>query len=117
MLRILVTLVVGSAVGWGFGQLQSTVMNRGIEERFEGARSTLAEERGELTAEQLASQTGPSGKVEIVGGTEFNFGVMQHGATMSHDFLLRTIGEGPLNLSMGGAIWTSRFCSLAKRPT
>ncbi len=102
MLKIVGTLVVSAVLGVGIGQLQAALIYRGFEERFLGARMTLAEERGEMTAQEV-EQSSDQGvpKVEVVGGTDFDFGSIMHGQTMSHDFTFRNVGTGPLNLNMG----------------
>lgn len=102
MLKILLTVVIGALLGLGLGKAQAFFLNRGFEERFTEARSTLAEERGEFSAKEIRSQD-TGAKLEIVGGPMYNFGVMQHGETMSHAFTFKNIGTGPLNLSMGGS--------------
>lgn len=100
MLRIVGTILISGIVGVGIGKVQSAVLNRGYEERFLGARTSLAEARGEITTAQVQQATGkPS--LEVVGSTEFDFGTMLHGETMSHEFTFRNTGDGPLNLDMG----------------
>ena len=101
MIRILVTIVVGAILGLGFGQLQSRLATSGFEERFAGTRATLAETRGEKTKAEMVEQSTGTPKVEVVGGTQFEFGTMKHGESMSHSFVFRNIGDGPLNLDMG----------------
>jgi hypothetical protein len=103
MMRILFCILAGALVGFGLGQVQSAVMTSGFEERFSGSRSALAESRGEKSREELLEQSQGRPIVEVVGGTEFVFGTMQHGATMKHDFVFRNVGDGPLNLDMGGS--------------
>lgn len=103
MIRILATIAVGAVLGLGFGQLQSRLATSGYEERFAGARATLAETRGEKTKAEMVTQSTGTPKVEVVGGTEFEFGTMQHGESMSHSFVFRNIGDGPLNLDMGAS--------------
>lgn len=37
-------------------------------------------------------------RVEVVGGTTYNFGTMQRGTTKSHEFTFRNVGQAPLKL-------------------
>lgn len=101
MLRILITVLCSALIGVGLGQFQSFVMNTGFEERFEGARPTLAELRHGSSALPAKVEYGGTPKVEVDDGTEFDFGMMQHGETMSHRFTFRNVGDGPLKLEMG----------------
>jgi hypothetical protein len=101
MLRILLTIAVGAVIGWGLGNLQASMATSGFEERFTSSRATLAEANGEITTEDLIAQSIGTPKLEVVGGNEFRFGTMQHGDSMSHSFIFRNIGNGPLNLDMG----------------
>lgn len=101
MIRILVTVLVASVLGWGMGQWQSSLLAGSWEERFRIERETLAEQRGEMTADEIRQQSVGTPVVEVIGGTEHNFGVMQHGTEKSHDFVFKNTGDGPLNLEMG----------------
>lgn len=101
MLRILLTLLIGAGLGWGLGHLQASMATSGFEERFVGARPTAAEAKGETATAQVAARAKGTPKLEIVGGRNFNFGTMQHGDSMSHSFVFRNVGDGPLDLEMG----------------
>src|SRR5215213_8688582 len=43
----------------------------------------------------------PQPKIVVEGGTVFNFGMMQVGDTQKHVFVLRNIGNAPLELTAG----------------
>ncbi len=101
MLRILLTIAVGAGLGWGLGHLQASMSTSGYEERFSNARTTLSEANGDITTEELAAQSTGTPKLEVVDGNEFRFGTMQHGDSMSHTFVFRNIGDGPLTLDLG----------------
>ncbi len=103
MIRILVTIAIGALFGLGFGKLQSRLATSGFEERFAGSRATLAETRGEKSKAEMVEQSTGTPKVEVVGGTQFEFGTMLHGESMSHTFVFRNVGDGPLNLDMGAS--------------
>jgi hypothetical protein len=58
----------------------------------------------------------PPGESEprvAVDGPQFDFGTMQRGTTMSHDFVFRNTGRGPLTLRVGS---TSCKCTLGSVP-
>lgn len=101
MLRILLTIAIGALLGWGLGHLQTSVATSGFDERFVDTSKTLAKATGEVTTAQSTGQSTGTPKLEVVGGPQFDFGTMQHGDTMSHTFVFRNVGDGPLNLEMG----------------
>ncbi|MEO8270493.1 MAG: DUF1573 domain-containing protein [Aureliella sp.] len=101
MLRILLTIAIGAVVGWGLGHLQASMATSGYEERFASAPTIASEASSQVTTDKLPSQSAGEPKVEVVGGNEFRFGNMQHGDTMSHIFVFRNIGDGPLTLKLG----------------
>ncbi|MCA9131699.1 MAG: DUF1573 domain-containing protein [Planctomycetales bacterium] len=101
MLRILYCILLGAAVGAGLGWVQVLWATTGYEERFGGSRQTLAERRGEKTREEVQAEASGKPVVEVIGGAEYLFGTMQHGQSLSHEFIFRNAGDGPLNLEMG----------------
>ncbi len=101
MLRIIIPIFIGAVVGLGIGWVQSNALYRGYEERFEPSRATAAEVSGEMTREEVIEKSVGIPRVEVFGGTTFDFGNMKLGESMSHEFPFRNIGEGPLNLTMG----------------
>ncbi len=101
MLRVLITLAVMAGVGYLAGSVQSSMETSGFTERFRDSRETQAEINSEVSREDLLEQSVGTPKVEVDGGTRFDFGSMKHGETMSHTFTFRNIGDGPLNLTMG----------------
>ncbi len=102
-MRILLPIILGLALGLGLGWVQSQAMFGGYEERFSPSRSTLAEDKGELTREEVLAKSVGTPRVEVPNGTAFKFGNMKLGESMSHEFLFRNTGDGPLNLTMGSA--------------
>jgi hypothetical protein len=103
MVRVVLTIIVGALAGVLLGRLQASLVTQGFEERFTGSRATLAEQRGEKTMTEVLEQSKGIPQVEVEGGTQFRFGTMQHGESMSHDFIFRNVGDGPLSLDMGGS--------------
>ncbi len=99
MLRILLTVVIASVLGFVLGKVQSAALTNNVEEVFEGARVTQAEKSGEYKPQP----TGGTPKAEIVGGAEYDFGTMLHGETMSHEFTVRNVGDAPLQLERAGS--------------
>ena len=100
IIRALIFLIGGAILGVGVGKLQSQILQKGIDERFYGARETLAEIRGDATKEEISDYSGEP-KLEVEGGLRYNFGTMRHGTQMSHTFTVRNVGTGPLTLDMG----------------
>lgn len=42
-------------------------------------------------------------KVEVIGGTDYDFGTMKVGTSRSHEFIFRNVGNAPLKLKMVGS--------------
>ncbi len=103
MIRTILVTVLCAVVGVGLGYAQAYMGNMGGEERFLGSRLTLAERNNEMSREEIVSQAKEKGvpKLKVVGSPRFNFGTMMHGTEMSHSFVFRNEGEGPLLLEMG----------------
>ncbi|MEM8733233.1 MAG: DUF1573 domain-containing protein [Planctomycetota bacterium] len=103
MIRVLLVGSIAAALGIGLGYAQSAYQNRDVEERFLVARSTIAQRQGDATAAEILAETRSQGnpKLEIVDGPEYDFGTMMHGTEMSHDFVFKNVGDGPLVLEMG----------------
>jgi hypothetical protein len=113
MFRVIVTILGGAVLGWGLGGIQSTWRSGQFEERFVLNRSSsdtaaeasvIATDGSEPPPRPLPSGAeGSLPQVEIEGGTEYRFGTMRHGESLSHGFVFRNVGNGPLTLKMGGS--------------
>lgn len=62
----------------------------------------------EVTAKTVSDYVKPriqtgSPRIEVVGGEEYDFGVMEPDATGKHNFVVRNTGEGPLTLEIIGS--------------
>lgn len=101
--KTLVIAVISGAIGIGLGLVQASINNGSHQERFLGTRTTTAVVRGELSEDAELIPTIGKPKVEVVGGTDFDFGMMLHGESMSHSFTFRNVGDAPLILEMGGS--------------
>ncbi|MFK7736684.1 MAG: DUF1573 domain-containing protein [Pirellulaceae bacterium] len=103
MIRVLLTALIAAGLGIGLGYSQASIQNSGIEERFLAARTTIAEQSNQMTTEEILDATKSKGnpRLEVVGGTNFDFGTMMHGGELSHDFVFKNMGDGPLVLDMG----------------
>ena len=53
-------------------------------------------------------------KVEVIGGTELDFGTMKIGTERSHDFRIKNVGHAPLELSVLGSSCKCTIGSLEK---
>ena len=60
-----------------------------------------------------ASSDRPLPKVEVVNGSEYNFGVMELLANQKHEFILRNTGEAPLLVTKEG---TTCKCTISELP-
>jgi hypothetical protein len=49
------------------------------------------------------AEPGKAPKIEVVGGETFDFGVMEPGGRGNHSFVVRNVGEGPLELEIAGS--------------
>ena len=105
MIRILIAVVIGVLSGTGLGALQSNISTGGLEERFEGSFD------GDQNSQNDAEEVYTNSRVQVVGGTTFNFGTMRHGETLEHVFQFKNIGTDPLSLTMGESSCT---CTVGK---
>lgn len=103
MLKLIITAVAGMLLGVLFGTIQSTIQKSTATERFVLSREGMAERREEATRDDIVGLIEDLGdpKLEVEGGTEFDFGSMLHGTQQSHDFWVKNVGTGPLVLEMG----------------
>jgi hypothetical protein len=94
----LVAAIIGVGLGWlvhssnfaaesEFGPFKPG--DRELPERIEAVKR-------ETPPDQLP-------KLEVVGGEQFDFGVMEPGAEGKHSFVVRNIGKGPLELEVAGS--------------
>ncbi|HAC90600.1 MAG TPA: hypothetical protein DCF63_08185 [Planctomycetaceae bacterium] len=99
MIRILVIAVIALGLGATIGTLQAKWKRRGVVEQFQVA-STAA---GSGQAQPVQDRVVGIPKLELPDGDTFRFGQMLHGSSMSHDFLVRNSGDGPLTLEQIGS--------------
>lgn len=102
MVKFLITALMSSILGIGLGYAKASFTQSG-KEKFLGSRTTIAESTGEMTREEIIKQAKEKGKphLEVIGGTDYDFGMMMHGSQLDHDFIFRNNGDGPLVLEMG----------------
>lgn len=101
MIKLVLTAILSAAIGIGLGLLQSSVMDISKDERFVPSREGIAEQKKEVTRDEILGSMKGRPVLEVVGDIEYDFGSMMHGTSMSHDFLVKNSGEGPLVLEMG----------------
>jgi len=94
---VAVGLVVGLGCGWFAYQSKF-----GGKAEF-GPYSSDAKRMKMATVDSPAAEPGKAAKIEVVGGETFDFGVMEPGGRGSHSFVVRNIGEGPLELEIAGS--------------
>lgn len=90
-------LVVGLGCGWFAYQSKF-----GGKAEF-GPYSSDAKRVKMATLASPPAEPGKAPKIEVVGGETFDFGVMEPGGRGNHSFVVRNIGEGPLELQIAGS--------------
>lgn len=101
---VLLAGLIGLACGWyrfasqyqesAFGPF--TLDNRAVQ-------VSAAAAGGPASALPAVDSDGQLPRLEVVGGPEFNFGVMEPGAEGKHSFVVRNTGEAPLRLEVAGS--------------
>jgi len=86
---VLIGLVIGVSVG-----VSNAIMEFRVSQPPRSARGPDALVSG---ADSHPGQA----RLEVEGGAEFDFGGMEHGSSLSHDFVIRNVGDGPLLLKTG----------------
>ncbi len=113
MTRIIVAsvlaLILGSLIGW----FQHALTYTNLKERFYVPASASSNSSPDVSSEAIASatETKPAPvtskdgtpRLEIKGGTTFDFGSMAQGSTKEHAFFVRNIGDAPMNLQVAGS--------------
>ena len=94
-MRTFILIVACIGIGYGialyeFKKRTADVKNiMGAEADMEGA---IAKANSAKSAERKP------GKIEVIGGTEFDFGTMQLGSKRSHPFIFKNVGDLPVDL-------------------
>ena len=94
MVRIIVTLVLASIIGFALGKAEVYWTLAGTPERLHLPDHSAAVAAGNIDYRTYSG----SPKVELPEGNTYDFGQMRHGSTMAHSFTVRNVGEGQLNL-------------------
>ena len=91
-MRTFLLLLVCIGIGYGLAVTQ-------FQNRTSGIKNILGMEADMDTAIQKAkSREAKPGKIEVVGGTELEFGTMRLGTRRSHSFVFRNVGESPVDV-------------------
>lgn len=94
----LVSAIIGLGCGWFVHT--SNFAGESVFGPFElGDRKVP--ERIEVVKREISPDEAP--KLEVVGGEQFDFGVMEPGAEGRHSFVVRNVGKGPLELVVAGS--------------
>ena len=110
MVRIIVTLVLAAIVGFAIGKAEVFWTLAGIPEHLHLPEHSAAVAAGNI---EVGSFSG-NPKIELPDGSKFDFGQMRHGSSMTHEFTIRNIGEGPLNLEKKGSTCKCTVGNLAE---
>ena len=91
-MRTFLLLLVCVGVGYGIATMQFQALTSGTQ-------SILGMEADMESAIRKAKSTeAKPGKIEVVGGTELDFGTMRLGTKRSHSFVFRNVGESPVDV-------------------
>ena len=91
-MRTLVLVFVCLGIGYGIAVSQFQKRTADLENVMGTRRDMEA-----AISEGKASEAKP-GKIEVVGGTELDFGTMRLGTTRSHSFIFRNVGGTPVEV-------------------
>ncbi|WP_162275870.1 DUF1573 domain-containing protein [Roseimaritima ulvae] len=104
---LVVAVIAGSAIGY-----TSTVRRYSwTDEKFGYFTKGGDLQPKDLLAHMRSLQQEGLAKVEVVGGAEFDFGSMLREADGEHDFVIKNVGDGPLELSV---LRTTCKCTLGE---
>jgi len=91
-MRTFLLLLVCIGIGYGIAITQ-------FENRTSGTQNIMGMEADVESAVRKAKSTAAKpGKIDVVGGTELDFGTMRLGTRRSHSFVFRNIGESPVDV-------------------
>ena len=91
-MRTFLLLLVCIGIGYGIATTQ-------FHSRTSGIQNVLGYEADMETAIRKAkSLEAKPGKIEVIGGTELDFGTMRLGTKRSHSFVFRNVGEAPVDV-------------------
>ncbi len=113
MLKAFGLAIFAAMVGMGCGWFVHT-SNFNVESEFGPFKPGDREvsERIESVKREIPPDQLP--KLEVVGGEQFDFGVMEPGAEGKHSFVVRNVGKGPLELEVAGSTCKCTVGSLKK---
>ena len=106
-MKPLILLLVGSICGGGMGLLHASLWTISPSE-IVGKKLDAAQQEEILKSQEIAEKLAQSGitstdalpQVEVVGGTDFDFGNMKRGTSRSHEFIFKNTGLAPLKLAV-----------------
>lgn len=90
--------VIGLGCGWAAHQARY-----GGAAQFGPFASNTEVSPEEVSLVRRATPSSDLPKIEVVGGEDFDFGVMEPGSEATHVFLVRNIGTAPLELEVAGS--------------
>lgn len=91
-MRTFILLLVCIGIGYGIATMQ-------FQSLTSGTQSILGPDADMESAIRKAKSTeAKPGKIEVVGGTELDFGTMRLGTKRSHSFVFRNVGESPVDV-------------------
>ncbi len=97
-MRTLLLAILFGLTGIGFGYWRFNESNKQIVESF---RDPIEVMQGQLGNVSVQTVVASRARIEVVGGTEHDFGLMQSGTKRSHNFVLRNNGNAPSKITLG----------------
>ena len=96
-MRTLVLIVACIGIGYGIANSQFRSRTADIN-NIMGSDGDMA-----AAIEKARASTTKPGKIEVIGGTEFDFGTMSRGTKRKYSFVFKNIGETPVELENKGS--------------
>lgn len=96
-MRTLILIVACIGIGYGIANSQFQSRTADIKNIF-GPELDMA-----AAIEKARASTSKPGKIEVIGGTEFDFGTMSRGTKRKYSFVFKNIGETPVELVNKGS--------------
>ena len=106
----LIAIGAGAAVGGSIAYRRYVVPSN-VMGPFSSVQPMTTSEIGEFLA---TLEPEGLGRVEVVGGNKFDFGVMRRNEEATHQFVVKNVGTGTLDLSVTGSTCKCTVGSLKK---
>ena len=110
-MKLISIMIISAVFGIGVGLVHAKWVNTGIQEQFRPvSMDVVAEMMGIELIEEQRDENSPI--ATVVGGYEYDFGIMERRGTRSHTFVIRNDGVQNLTLKKGETTCKCTFSSL-----